>query len=230
MDEPAIGRALARQRIDLAVHAAVTGQCVHPARVAAAIRLSGSTWKTCNTCRYGKLNQLTGITDPANVATSFGYDRSGRQVVTADAAGRKQRGHYDLAGRLTQALDLTATGIPIRKTKYAYDRASNLTTVTNPLGTVARFDHDALGRLASQVEPVSATEWGLPESVVEPATDAHPSTSDRTWTVAYDKTGNPVRQDVPGGITRINTSWTAPARASPQPSARTTSTRTPSAH
>jgi RHS repeat-associated protein len=107
---------------------------------------------------YDKLNQLIKVTDPSGVVTSLGYDRSGRPATTADAEGRTQRTHYDLAGRPTQAMDLNANGVPLRKTKFAYDRAGNLTTVTNPLGYITRYTSDALGRLQEQVEPVSATE------------------------------------------------------------------------
>jgi RHS repeat-associated protein len=110
------------------------------------------------TYAYDKLNQLIRATDPSGVVTSLGYDRSGRQATTADAAGRKQRTHYDLAGRPTQALDLSPAGVPLRKSKFAYDRAGNLASVTNPLGHVTRYTSDALGRLQEQVEPVSATE------------------------------------------------------------------------
>ncbi|MGB3438673.1 MAG: DNRLRE domain-containing protein [Actinophytocola sp.] len=185
---------------------------------------------------YDKLNQLIRATDPSGVAVSLGYDRSGRQATSADAAGRKQRTLYDLAGRPTQVLDLTPAGVPLRKSKFAYDRVGNLKTVTNPLGHVSRYTSDALGRLQEQVEPVSATEsitttfgydaagnqtrytdgrgntteytvneWGLPESVVEPSTTAHPNAADRTWTVAYDATANPVRTDLPGNVERTNT-------------------------
>ncbi|MFC4856907.1 RHS repeat-associated core domain-containing protein [Actinophytocola glycyrrhizae] len=110
------------------------------------------------TYAYDKLNQLIRATDPSGVVTNLGYDRSGRPATTADAAGRTQRTHHDLAGRPTQVLDLSPAGVPLRKSKFAHDRAGNLASVTNPLGHVSRYTSDALGRLQEQVEPVSATE------------------------------------------------------------------------
>jgi RHS repeat-associated protein len=193
---------------------------------------SGAT----TTYAYDTLDQLLRVTDPAGVDVRLGYDRSGRQVVTADELGRKQRTHHDLAGRLTQAQDIAPNGAPLRKTKFAYDKAGNLRSVTDPLGDVTTYTPDALGRVTQQVEPVSATEsitttfgydaagnrtrftdgrgnstrytvneWGLPETVVEPVTTTHPNPADRTWTASYDAAANPVRSNLPGGVTRTNT-------------------------
>ncbi|TDP90560.1 LamG-like jellyroll fold domain-containing protein [Labedaea rhizosphaerae] len=185
---------------------------------------------------YDALNQLIRTTSAAGVTTQFGYDRSGRQVRTADAAGRAHRINVDLAGRPIQELDTGPTGRLVRQSKYAYDQSGNLGTYTDPLSHVTQFDHDALGRLTRQVEPVSAghsittsfgydaagnltrqtdgrgnstittaNSWGLPESVVEPATTAQPNLADRTWTASYDASANVTTLTEPGGVRRDRT-------------------------
>ncbi|WP_188317006.1 LamG-like jellyroll fold domain-containing protein [Solihabitans fulvus] len=189
---------------------------------------SGAT--TRNT--YDAVGALTKTVDPAGVPTQFGYDLAGRNVKTVDGLGRAQRTTVDLAGHPVASADLAPNGTLLRRSTAAYDVAGNLTSTTDVLGRISTFTYDALGRLTNQAEPESVTTsfgydaagnrtrytdgrgnatnytvnvLGLPESVIEPSTQAHPNAGDRTWTVSYDAAGHPTQMTAPGGITRQRT-------------------------
>ncbi|MGO1051523.1 LamG-like jellyroll fold domain-containing protein [Crossiella sp. CA198] len=170
------------------------------------------------------------ITDPTGRATTFGYDDLGRQAAHTDPAGLTRRTEHDLAGRPTRVSDhaggkelragtakfdpngnlaetLSAEGRlrgttydalnrPVRQqervrtdhtitTAFGYDPAGNRTRLTDGRGKVTEY---------------TFTPWGLPESVLEPVTPAHPEPAQRTWTTGYDAAGQPVRETRPGNV------------------------------
>ena len=124
---------------------------------------------------------------------AYNYDPAGNVVdaTNAIAAGKTSTitYDYDAANRLIRQVEPVADGRSIT-TSFGYDAAGNRTRYTD-------------GRSNSTVYTVNSL--GLPESVIEPATPAHPAAADRTWTVAYDIAGNAGALRAPGGVTRQRT-------------------------
>jgi RHS repeat-associated protein len=121
---------------------------------------------------------------------------------------RTERYRYDLAGNLIASVDpLNVT------TTYEYDAANQLVKQIEPVDATTSittsFGYDAAGNRTRYTDGrgnstiFTVNSLGLPESVIEPSTPAHPALADRTWTVAYDGTGNPIRMVSPGGVTRL---------------------------
>ncbi|WP_378526674.1 RHS repeat-associated core domain-containing protein [Nonomuraea angiospora] len=133
------------------------------------------------------------VTDPAgNVTTE--YDLAGRPVKTIDANNNASVAEYDLAGRKVTVKDLhvTDTGAETLRTYgYGYDLAGNQTSATSPEGHVIRQTFDALGRLTSLIEPVSASQ-SITTSYGYDATGARTRITDgrgnATWT-SYNSLG-----------------------------------------
>ncbi|TCC36938.1 LamG-like jellyroll fold domain-containing protein [Kribbella sindirgiensis] len=108
---------------------------------------------------YDSLGQLTKSTDPNNVVTQLGYDYAGRQVVSTDAMSRSSVATYDKAGQLVASKTLNASNVALGTTVLGYDLDGNLVSSTPASGNRAStYTYDAVGRLTSQVDPVSATE------------------------------------------------------------------------
>ncbi|TVT48593.1 DNRLRE domain-containing protein, partial [Amycolatopsis rhizosphaerae] len=121
--------------------------------VLAAVSPSGAV--TSNT--YDLLGRLTKTIDPSGLPEEFGYDFAGRQVRGADGLGRTSQQSYDLFGRLAASADLAPDGTTLRTTRYGYDPAGNLTSVTDPNQTTRSYAYDAANRLVGQTEPVTDT-------------------------------------------------------------------------
>ncbi|WP_350274913.1 LamG-like jellyroll fold domain-containing protein [Kribbella sp. HUAS MG21] len=107
---------------------------------------------------YDTLGQLTKSTDPNNVVTQLGYDYAGRQVRSSDAMGRSSIATYDKAGQLVASKTLNASNVALGTTVLGYDLDGNLVSSAPASGNRAStYTYDALGRLTSQTDPVSAT-------------------------------------------------------------------------
>ncbi|MET7338223.1 polymorphic toxin-type HINT domain-containing protein [Nonomuraea sp. NPDC005650] len=102
------------------------------------------------------------VTDPLNNKTRMEYDLAGRLVKTTDPNGNASTAEYDLAGRKTTVKDLTGASsgasTVLRTYGQGYDLAGNPTSATSPEGHVTRQTYDALNRVTSLIEPVSASE------------------------------------------------------------------------
>ncbi|WP_433539968.1 RHS repeat-associated core domain-containing protein [Streptosporangium sandarakinum] len=129
--------------------------------------------------------EVTATTDPNLNKSTVAYDLAGRTVKVTDPLKNATEAVYDLAGRQTGAKDLDATGAVVRTLGFGYDAAGNPTSSTSGEGHITRRTFDALGRMTSLVEPVSADK-----SI--------------TTTFGYDATG--ARTRLTGG--RGNTTWT----------------------
>ncbi|ATE55219.1 polymorphic toxin-type HINT domain-containing protein [Actinosynnema pretiosum] len=118
--------------------------------------------------------------------TSYTHDAAGNALTATDALGRTARYSYDALNRLTSQVEPVSDTESIT-TSQGYDARGNRTRHTDGRGN--RFT-------------TTYTPWSLPESVVEPATAAHPAPADRTWTAVYDAEGNATRLTAPGGVVR----------------------------
>lgn len=140
------------------------------------------------------------------------YDAMGRllQDTDLDAAGsqlRKVAYGYDEAGNLTSSTDPLG-----RTTTYAYDALRRLTGQTEPVSDTksitTSFGYDALGNRTRYTDGrgnstiYTTNTLGLPESVIEPATERDPAPGDRTWTSGYNAMGQVEKLTAPGGVVR----------------------------
>ncbi|MCF4140407.1 DNRLRE domain-containing protein [Streptomyces sp. Tue 6430] len=188
------------------------------------------------TSTYNPAGEPKTVTDPAGT-TRFDYDGLGRRTETTDATDRRTTTAYDALGDVTATTDYGTGTTALRTASAEYDAEGNRTAAISA-GSKARstYAFDALGRMTTQVEPVTTTasittslgydaagnltrltdgrgnktvytftDWGLPESTIEPATPAHPDPADRTWTTVYDKAGQAVKELLPGGVQRERT-------------------------
>ncbi|MFC6079866.1 RHS repeat-associated core domain-containing protein [Sphaerisporangium aureirubrum] len=140
---------------------------------------------------YHPLGHLAAETDLDAAGTelrgrAYAYDPAGNLTGVTDALGRTTTFAYDAGGRIVEQAEPVSDGTSIT-TSFGYDAAGNRTRVTNGRGNATIYTTNSLR---------------LPESIIEPATAAHPAAADRTWTTAYDAAGNPVRESAPGGVVR----------------------------
>ncbi|MCP2303843.1 RHS repeat-associated core domain-containing protein [Actinokineospora globicatena] len=157
------------------------------------VRVSDGLGRT----RFTKIDAAGGVTgiydlDPAGRIlrqSTAKYDDAGNQVESRDALGAVTKWEYDAGNRLTRQVEPVADGRAIT-TSFGYDAVGNRTRYTD-------------GRGNATIQTVNSL--GLAESVVEPATAAHPAATDRTWTTSYDLAGNAIQVRAPGGITRTTT-------------------------
>ncbi|MDR6594751.1 RHS repeat-associated core domain-containing protein [Saccharothrix longispora] len=141
--------------------------------------------------RYDGASRLTGqfsLNGQGGVLrrTSYTHDAAGNVLTATDAMTRTATYSYDAASRLTRQVEPVSATESIT-TSFGYDARGNRTRYTDGRGNRFITTYNA---------------WSLPESVVEPATTAHPAAADRTWTSTYDVAGNAVKLTAPGGVVR----------------------------
>jgi len=95
---------------------------------------------------YDSLNRLTTVTYPGSSTVAYTYDRDGNTLSKVDS-GSADYYTYDAMGRVTSETDVIAGST--YQVLYAYDKASNVLSVTYPDGSASAFTYDALGRVAS---------------------------------------------------------------------------------
>src|SRR5690606_25738363 len=137
--------------------------------------------------------EVTTVKDPLNQTTTMDYDLAGRLVKTTDPLGNATTAEYDLAGRQTAVKDLNSSGTVQRSFSYGYDAVGNPTSATTPEGHTTQQTFDALSRLTSLIEPVSASE-SITTNFGYDATGARTRLTDgrghATWT-SYNSLGLP---------------------------------------
>jgi len=157
------------------------------------VRMSDGLGRTDRT-DYDALGRVTSQSDVSPAGTtlrtvSYGYDPSGNVVSATDALGRTTTYGYDALDRLVRQVEPVSATKSIT-TSFGYDASGNRTRYTDGRGNATIYTYNQLE---------------LPESVIVPATAAHPNLPDRTWTVSYDAAGLPVRLAAPGGVVRQRT-------------------------
>lgn len=167
------------------------------------------------TFTYDLAGRTTKVTDPVGTHAVSEYDLAGRliQQSTLDSDGQELRTSattYDAAGLpIAQAdplgntirTEYNALGWPTKRMEPVDDTETITTT----------FGYDALGQPTRLTDGrgnathTTYTPTGQVQDLIEPATDTTPDLADRTWTTSYDAAGNPVQQQVPGGVVRERT-------------------------
>ncbi|MEO3746643.1 RHS repeat-associated core domain-containing protein [Plantactinospora sp. B5E13] len=153
------------------------------------------------------------VTDGLGRTTRTEFDGFGRvaQESDLDAAGtvlRSEKFEYDADGNVTAQINALQ-----KRATFEYDAHNRLVRQTEPVSAtkniVTSFGYDAAGNRTRYTDGrnndviYTVNSLGLPESVIEPPTAGHPDAADRTWTVGYDRAGNPERLVAPGGVVRI---------------------------
>ncbi|GAA3644072.1 polymorphic toxin-type HINT domain-containing protein [Lentzea roselyniae] len=164
---------------------------------------------------YDSIGRQNRVSDGLNRTTFQTFDTAGRPATqySLDASEtllRSTRNHYDRAGNVVKTTD------PLnRATTFTYDAMNRVIGQVEPVAEgrsiTTSFGYDAMGNLSRFTDgrgnamTYRTNSLGLPESVIEPPTEAHPDAADRTWTTAYDLAGNAERVVQPGGVTRTLT-------------------------
>ncbi|WP_275041015.1 DNRLRE domain-containing protein [Nocardiopsis valliformis] len=164
---------------------------------------------------YDLSGRLHKVTDPAGTQAVSEFDLSGRPVRTRilDAEDNELR---------SESTEYDAAGLPIKQTdpngnvvRTEYNAQGLPTSLIEPVSDTqtitTSFGYNALGQQTRITDGrgnsthTTYTPTGAVSSLIEPATDAAPELADRTWSTFYDAGGNPVRQEVPGGVVRART-------------------------
>ncbi|WP_158581437.1 LamG-like jellyroll fold domain-containing protein [Actinomadura spongiicola] len=164
---------------------------------------------------YDALGRQIRTSDGLGRTGKLEYDTFGRLVGSADlkpdgTEARRTSYRYDLAGNLTRSTD------PLNHTRtFTYDALNRLTEqaepVTDTKSITTTFGYDAAGNRTRFTDGrgndtvYTVNPLGLPESIIEPSTTAHPNPAQRTWINTYDVAGNPVKVTAPGGVVRERT-------------------------
>jgi RHS repeat-associated protein len=165
---------------------------------------------------YDVDGNVTKVTDPLGRAIATTYDAAERQIGTQELA---PNGTVTATTNYTNDLDGNVTSVtdPDGNAWTAtYDARGQLDTLTDPApksatgaslpAPVTQFGYDLNGNRTevndADNHPTYTTynSWDLPETVIQPATTAHPNASDRSWTTTYNADQQPTTETEPGGV------------------------------
>jgi len=107
--------------------------------------------------RDGGTNLLLSVTDPLGRATTFTYDSNGNPLTVRRLAGTSNAVTATLTydpvfNKLASITDPLGLG---HTTTFGYDKAGNLTQVTDPIDPPANLGYDGAGELTSITDPLS---------------------------------------------------------------------------
>ncbi|MET8152444.1 DUF6531 domain-containing protein [Actinoplanes sp. NPDC049668] len=103
-----------------------------------------------STFGYDTLGRRNAVTYPDGTVTRYTYDADGQVTEVAEPAGTTVSGH-DARGNVTSTTD--ALG---RVTRYEFDVANRQVAKTDPTGAVWRTTYDVMGRTATETDPTGA--------------------------------------------------------------------------
>ncbi|MEU3323241.1 RHS repeat-associated core domain-containing protein [Streptomyces sp. NPDC006785] len=137
------------------------------------------------------MDNVTAIVDYGKGATPLRswaatFDLDGNNTTTSSPEGAHTERTFNALGHITGQTE-KATATKSTTLSFGYDATGNRTRLTDGRGNITLYTHNS---------------WGLPESTIEPATAAHPSEGDRTWTTVYDRAGQATTERLPGGVRR----------------------------
>ncbi|MEV7968783.1 LamG-like jellyroll fold domain-containing protein [Sphaerisporangium sp. NPDC088356] len=168
------------------------------------------------TFAYDPAGRMTKATDALGNATSAEYDLAGRKIAAKDLnpSGTVLRTYgFDYDAADNAIAETSPEGHVIRRSFDAADRVTQLVEPVSASKTITTsFGYDAAGQRTRTTDGrgnafiATYNSLGLVESRIDPATQAHPNLPDRTWTAAYDASGNLVSVLQPGGV-RITSTY-----------------------
>jgi RHS repeat-associated protein len=172
---------------------------------------------------YDGQDQLSTVTDPRNLATSYTVDGLGNQsALTSPDTGTTNK-TYDAAGNLKTSTD--ARG---KTNTYSYDALNRLTQISYTSGVATQFEYDggtagapnAKGRLTRMIDASGQTTYaydGFGRLLSKVQTISVAPVSTRTTSYTYGSSGNTTGKltstTYPSG-NRINYSYDAAGRVS----------------
>src|SRR5919109_261689 len=134
--------------------------------------------------RYGDDGRVTQELDGLSNPTTFAWDAATQTATVTDARQNAWKDVYS-NNVLVQRIDPLGN-----TTRYGYDSAGNLTSITTPLGNKTTLGYDGAGRLTSLVEPRGNVSGANPANF--------------TWKYGYDNSDDLTSQTDPlGNLTQI---------------------------
>jgi RHS repeat-associated protein len=105
---------------------------------------------------YDAIGDLTSVTDPDGVQTTYAYDADHRPIGTTDALGNTRMSDYDAVGNLTEVANAAAnSATPSWLQSYDYDAANQRVRVIDGDNHVTRDEFDVNGRLQDNRDPLA---------------------------------------------------------------------------
>ncbi|MCB0046665.1 MAG: hypothetical protein KDD92_14680 [Caldilineaceae bacterium] len=151
---------------------------------------------------FDELDRLSAVINAEDETTSFVYDPVGNQIDMRENDGVVTHYEYDPIYRLSGVIQnyiLPAqadheTNVPYG---YDYDANGNLTSITDPLAHITRFQYDALDRMVQEVNPLDNV-WEYGYDPVDNLVSRLDANGDLTQ-YAYTADGLPARISYPDG-------------------------------
>ena len=143
------------------------------------------------TYAYDPAGNLTGVTMPDNAALTYTYDAAHRLTDMSDSLGNQIHYTLDVVGNRTQKSVYDPANTLTRTQSFAYDQINNLvqiigavgqtttlgrdangnvTSVTDPLGNIRKFQYDSLDQAIRELEP-HPTVTGSTQGQIDTAYD-----------------------------------------------------------
>jgi len=101
---------------------------------------------------YNALGLPETVTYPGNITASQAYDDAGRRVTLTDENGIVTRYTYDAASRLA-GVTLGDGTVDASTTQYDYNAANQLTSITDALSHITRFEYNDVGQTVKKILP-----------------------------------------------------------------------------
>jgi YD repeat-containing protein len=105
---------------------------------------------------YNAASEVTKVTNPRGIDTTYSYDLAGQLVSVVDRLGQKKQFTYDAIGQVTAEDWFNASNTKLESRSFSYDANGNLLTAANPAGTYA-MAYDALNRTTNVSGPFGST-------------------------------------------------------------------------
>ncbi|GIH02085.1 hypothetical protein Rhe02_01520 [Rhizocola hellebori] len=160
-----------------------------------ATKLADNSQQTLRYDDFGRVDRQQTL-DPGGAVYSTvlaTFDKNNNTLSVNDARTNTTTFTYDALNQLIRTIEPISSSDSITST-FGYDIAGNPTRFTD-------------GRGYHYVTTYNT--WNLPESRIEPPTNAHPNAVDRTFTIKYNAAGLAVGQTLPGGVSTTQTYDTA---------------------
>jgi YD repeat-containing protein len=134
--------------------------------------------------QYDNMNRVTKITYPDTTFKTFTYDFRGNKLTEVDQSGRTTKYVYDLAGQLTSMTYAFGTS-DAGTVSYTYDLDGRQKTVKDELNNTTTNNYDAAGRLTSTQDALThITNYGYD---VDNRKTSVQDANNNTTGYAYDK-------------------------------------------
>jgi RHS repeat-associated protein len=152
---------------------------------------TASSSDATTTMAYDAIGDMTSITDPDGIVTSYSYDANHRRISTDDAVGNEESNNYDPVGNLLGQADFASgSTTPSRLESAVFDAANQQVTKLDAYSKATTSSFDANGRVQDIRDPLgfhTTTAYdavGNVTSVQRGATDSGTAVAKTTY--AYD--------------------------------------------